>query len=212
MKGDIIIVEEHHIRVAKIIVSRIKANIKMDTRYTISVAGESGSGKSETAKALAQVFEKEGMKSFVFQQDDYFLYPPKTNDLTRRKDIGWVGPKEVNLKKLDEDLKQAIDGKPEVIKPLVLYQDDKIENEVIQLEGTNVIIAEGTYTSLLQNIDTKVFINRNRLETLESRKKRGREPIEPFIEEVLKIEHEIISKHKEYADIIITKDYNVEFR
>ena len=184
----------------------------MDTRYTISVAGESGSGKSETAKALAQVFEKEGMKSFVFQQDDYFLYPPKTNDLTRRKDIGWVGPKEVNLKKLDEDLKQAIDGKPEVIKPLVLYQDDKIENEVIQLEGTNVIIAEGTYTSLLQNIDTKVFINRNRLETLESRKKRGREPIEPFIEEVLKIEHEIISKHKEYADIIITKDYNVEFR
>jgi hypothetical protein len=45
---------------------------------------------------------------------------------------------------------------------------------------------------------------------MESRKKRGREEMDPFIEEVLKIEHAIISQHKARADIVITRDYDVE--
>ena len=76
---------------------------------------------------------------------------------------------------------------------------------------SQAIVAEGTYTTLLKNVDSHVFIARNRLDTLEHRKKRGREKIEPFIEEVLKIEHAIISKHRELAEVIITRDYEVEF-
>jgi hypothetical protein len=41
--------------------------------------------------------------------------------------------------------------------------------------------------------------------------KRGREDFDPFIEEVLKTEHEIISQHRARADVIITRDYDVEF-
>jgi uridine kinase len=41
--------------------------------------------------------------------------------------------------------------------------------------------------------------------------KRGREEFDPFIEQVLEIEHDIISGHRERADVIITSDYDVEF-
>jgi uridine kinase len=211
MKGDIIIVEEHHRQAAQKIVDNILDEIQAkDGRYTMTVAGESGSGKSETAKAIAEQLEAQGVQAAIYQQDDYFIHPPKTNDATRRKDIGWVGPNEVRLELLDEHLKAAWDGLDIVTKPLVIYEEDRVTEELMSLEGAKVVIAEGTYTTLLNNVDKKVFINRNRLETMEARKKRGREEMDPFIEEVLKIEHDIISQHREKADIIITRDYEVE--
>ena len=60
-------------------------------------------------------------------------------------------------------------------------------------------------------MDRRVFIDRNRLETLQHRMKRGREEFDPFIEQVLTKEHEIIAQHRARADIIITRDYDVEF-
>ena len=61
-----------------------------------------------------------------------------------------------------------------------------------------------------ENVDARIFIDRTRLETRAAREKRGREPMDPFIEEVLEIEHAIISAHKARADIVITRDYRVE--
>ena len=211
MKGDVIIVEEHHRRAADIIVDAVLPEIReKDGRYTMTVAGESGSGKSETAKAIAEALEDRGVTAGIYQQDDYFVYPPKTNDATRRQDISWVGPQEVKLDLLDEHLQAAWYGADEVTKPLVIYDDDRVTQEQMSLEGLKVVIAEGTYTTLLNNVDKKVFINRNRLETMAARRKRGREAPDPFIEEVLKIEHGIISQHKELADIVISRDYEVE--
>jgi uridine kinase len=212
LKGDIILVEEHHRRAAERIVDRIAGEVEArDGRFTITVAGESGSGKSETAKAIADVFAERGVAAAVFQQDDYFVHPPRTNDRTRRANLCWVGPTEVRLDLLDEHLRAALDGAPEVRKPLVVYEDDRIDEETMDLRDTRVVIAEGTYTSLLDNVDVRVFIARNRLETMEHRMRRGREQFDPFIEEVLKIEHEIISAHRERADVVITRDYDVEF-
>ncbi len=212
MKGDIILVEEHHRRAAEAIVERLWPAIEAaEGRYTLTVAGESGSGKSETAQAIADVFGERGIGAAVYQQDDYFIHPPKTNDRTRREDISWVGSNEVRLDLLDEHMRAALDGADEVRKPLVIYEEDRVDEEVMDLRGATVVIAEGTYTSLLENVGAKVFIARNRLETMEHRMKRGREEFDPFIEEVLKIEHEIISKHRERADVVITRDYDVEF-
>ncbi len=211
MKGDVIIVEEHHRRAAQVIVDKILPDIQQkDSRYTITVAGESGSGKSETAQAVADVLEAAGVKAAIYQQDDYFVYPPKSNDAARRKDISWVGPQEVRLDLLDTHLQAAWDGADSITKPLVIYAEDRITEEIMSLANAKVVIAEGTYTTLLQNVDTRIFINRNRLETMEARRKRGREQMDPFIEDVLKIEHEIISKHRAKADIVITRDYEVE--
>ena len=69
------------------------------------------------------------------------------------------------------------------------------------------LIAEGTYTTALQNVDCKVFIDRNKMDTIESRKKRNREKQDEFLDRILTIEHEIISKHKAMADIVISKEW-----
>ncbi len=212
MRGDIIIVEDHHRSAAAHIVDHIKPAVESKAgRYTITVAGESGSGKSETAQAIAEAFEAVGIPGAIYQQDDYFVHPPRTNDATRRQDIAWVGPGEVRLDLLDEHLAAALAGADQVEKPLVIYEEDRIDTETLDLTGAKVVIAEGTYTTLLENVDTRVFIARNRLETMEHRRKRGREGFDPFLEEVLTIEHDIISAHRERADVVITRDYDVEF-
>jgi len=216
MKGDIIVLEKHHENAARIIVPEIIEKIKnKESRYTITVSGESGSGKSETGKAIADELEKHGIKSVLLGQDDYFVLPPKSNDSRRREDPEWLGPHvEVKMDVLEQNLIDAIDGKNEIIKPLIDYNQNSVEDETISLEGIHVVIAEGTYTALLRNVDTKVFIARNRIDTLEHRQKRNRgtEVGDPFIEQVLITEHKIIAGHGQLADFLITKDYEVIVR
>ena len=213
MKGDVIVLEEHHQQAASKIIPEIIEKIKTKaTRYIITVAGESGSGKSETGQAILEELEKHGTKAILLGQDDYFVLPPHSNDTKRRKDPEWLGPHvEVKLEVLEQNLKDAIHGKNKITKPLVDYRANLIEEETISLEGVKVVIAEGTYTSLLKNVDTRVFIARNRIDTLEHRQKRnrGKEVGDPFIENVLAMEHKIIAGHKHLADFVITKEYDV---
>lgn len=213
MKGDKLVLLEYHKRAASEIVSHILQDIrKKITRYIITVAGESGSGKSETGKAIADELSKFRIKSVLLGQDDYFLLPPKSNDLKRREDPEWLGPHvEVRLDVLEQNLVDAIRGKKEISKPLVDYDSNTIEDETINLNGIKVLIAEGTYTSLLKHVDTRIFICRNWIDTLELRQKRmrGNEVGDPFIEQVLSIEHKIIAGHKQLADILISKDFSV---
>ncbi len=213
MKGDIIVLEKHHIDAAKEIVPEILEKIRTkDTRYVITVAGESGSGKSETGKAIADELDGAGIKAVLLGQDDYYVLPPKSNDAKRREDPEWLGPHvEIRFDIYEGNLKDAIAGKNKIMKPLIDYNANSIEDETIDLTGVKVVVAEGTYTSLLKNVDTRVFIARNRLDTLAHRQKRNRgsEVGDPFIENVLKLEHKIIAGHRQLADFVITKDYDV---
>ena len=212
MEGDIILVGEEHRRAAGIIIDRLIDDIReSDQRFTITVAGESGSGKSETGQALKEALDDRGVPTVVLQQDDYYVLPPKFNDAARRANFAWVGTTEVRLDLLDEHLEAAQTGADSIAKPLVKYDENRIDEETISYEGVEVVIAEGVYTSLCDHVDRRVFIARNRLETMEHRMKRGREDFDPFIEEVLVTEHEIISQHRSRADVIISRDYDVEF-
>ena len=212
MKGDSIIVEPHHEKAAAGIVPIILPKLaNTDQRFTISVAGQSGSGKSETATAIAQALELHGISSVIFQQDDYFVYPPKTNDAARRADIAWVGTQEVRLDLMDEHLRTFLDGARRIEKPLVDYEQDMIGSEVMEMGEACIAIADGTYTTLLRNVKCRVFIDRDYLDTRAHREKRRRDEseLDPFIDRVLEIEHRIISAHSKLAEIIVNKDYSV---
>jgi len=212
MEGDRIVIEPHHERAAQQIDSYlVEHDLPGQRRFAITVAGESGSGKSETAAALAKALSARGIDSVIFQQDDYFVHPPKSNDRVRRENIEWVGSGEVRLKLLDEHLDAFHRGENAVSKPLVRYAEDRIDEEILDLEGFGVAIAEGTYTTLLNSADLHVFIDRTWEQTRAHREKRSRDAAEldPFIDRVLKIEHEIISKNKQRADLIVDPDYRV---
>jgi uridine kinase len=212
MKGDSIVVEKHHVKAAKGIVAMLLQRVPDDDcRVSISVAGQSGSGKSETSTALANELAAHDISSVIFQQDDYFVYPPKTNDRTRRADIAWVGPQEVRLDLLDQHILAFLDGAARVEKPLVDYEADAVLTETMDTGAALVAIVDGTYTTLLENVNWRVFIDRDYRDTRAHREKRKRDEseLDPFIERVLEIEHGIISAHRKLADIIVNKDYSV---
>lgn len=214
MKGDIVVIQEHHKRAAIVIVTQILDQIKAKTtRFVITIAGESGSGKSETGIAICNELEKHGIKSVVLGQDDYFHFPPKLNSLKRREDPEWLGPHvEVNFPAFEQNILNAINNASMIEKPLVDYNANTIESQIINLDGVKVIIAEGTYTSLLKHVDVRVFISRDWLKTLEDRRirNRGNEVKDPFTEQVLATEHKIIAGHKLLADFIISDDFEVK--
>ena len=213
MKGDVVVVQECHRRAAGEIVPRIIDAIRRkSTRYAITIAGESGSGKSATGRALADELEMHGIRSVVLGQDDYFVLPPRSNDVQRRNDPQWLGPDvEVRLDLLEQNLVSALQGSRGITKPLVDYDSNTVQEETIPLEGIRVLIAEGTYTSLLKHVDTRIFIARDWLDTRADRQRRnrGKEVGDPFTEQVLSTEHKIIAGHKQLADFVITKDYEV---
>ena len=211
MKGDILILDDNHRKAAAKVVEIIKSNIQSRKgKFVITVAGESGAGKSEVAEAISDELKKYELKSFVFGQDDYFKLPPKTNENKRKEDISWVGMNEVKLELLDQNLASAIESKTPLTKPLVDFNADKIGEETVNLGAYDVLIAEGTYCTTLKNVDCKVFIDRNKMDTVESRKKRAREAQDEFLDNILTIEHEIISKHKELANIVISKQWEAK--
>ena len=181
-------------------------------RSTSSVAGESGSGKSETGQAIAEALGEHGLVAVVLGQDDYFVLPPRSNNERRRDDDEWLGPHvEVRLDVLEQNLVDARSGSDAITKPLIDYDENTVEDQVVDLTDADVVVVEGTYPSLLRHLDTRVFIDRNRLDTLEHRQKRNRgdEVGDPFIENVLRTEHKIIAGHKQLADFVITRDFDV---
>lgn len=203
MIGDKLIINEYHRQAAAQAMEHVKTKIG-SARLAISVSGESGSGKSETAFCLGELLELEGMKVVVLAQDDYFRIPPKTNGAYRKTDISWVGSGEVNLDLMSRNAGQIKEGAESIVKPLVNFDEDKIGGETLGGGPWDIVIAEGTYTSLLDGLDVRVFINRTYHQTKKDRLKRAREEVTgSFIEQVLEIEHQVISKEKAKADVII---------
>ncbi len=213
MLGDKIVVKPHHTKAAEGVYERIKNKIVgSEARKAITVAGESGSGKSEIASEIARLFkERHGIESVMLHQDDYFVRPPKTNDRARREDINKVGMQEVKMELLNEHIKEVKDGKTEkLVKPLIDYDNDALLEETAEVSSAKIVVAEGTYTTALDSADIHVFIDRTWEDTVEHRKERGRDELDEYTEKILRIEHKIISSHRKKADVIITKNYGVE--
>lgn len=207
MLGDELVIKEHHTERAREIVTILEDRLSGKDKFVVTVAGESGSGKSELACEIARINRKHGLPTGILQQDDYFVFPPQTNHEMREKNIDQVGTYEVKLDFLDSNLRSFKNHEETVYKPLVDYNADKITTEVKKVGEYQALIAEGTYTSILKFVDFRIFIDRDYEQTYEDRNQRGRDKMEPFVENLLEREHEIIYSHKDRADLVITSDY-----
>ena len=205
MEGDKLLIDAHHTARASELCEHIAANATRP--MVVTVAGESGAGKSETGSEIARLLCERGIRSEVLQQDDYFVYPPKTNHEMRRKNIDQVGLYEVKLDLLDSNLRSFKRGEDPIYHPLVDYDADSISWGERSLAGVEVLVAEGTYTTTLQFVDLRIFIDRTYEDSREHRKARARDSEADFIEDVLRREHKIIYDHKSLADFVIAKDF-----
>ena len=89
-------------------------------------------------------------------------------------------------------------------KPLVHFDENRIGVETVRPPADLfLLIVEGTYTSLLEHVDTRVFIDRTFRQNRANRLKRARDPDPEFLETVLAIEHEFIAPHRARADVVL---------
>jgi uridine kinase len=206
MIGDKLVIEPHHTARATEILDLLSD--RLAAKLTLTVAGESGAGKSELAHEIHRLLNERGIPAGLLQQDDYFVFPPKTNHDMRRRNLEQVGLYEVKLDFLDSNLRSFKRGESPIYKPLVIYDEDRITTEEMEVGDLAVLIAEGTYTTLLRFADVRIFIDRDYRQTLEARMRRARDKWEPFIQDVLEREHQVISQHRSQADLVVSPDFH----
>lgn len=181
------------------------------SRRVIGISGESGSGKSVTAICLARQMEALGIKASVLHQDAYFKYSPIENSERRKADLSWVGPQEVDLQSMQDAIDLFHAGARHLNVRYVDYNANAFTQRGIDIADVHIMLVEGTYTLLLERMDIGIFIQRTYRDTIDVRQARRREAYDPFVEKVLQVEHNIISALEERAQILIRKDYSLQF-
>lgn len=179
------------------------------SRLVIGVAGESGSGKSTTALALADALRARGVAAALLHQDNFFLRPPRTNHEFRLQDLGAVGPHEVDLVRIAQHITAFRAGEREVEAPVVNYPENRFDTESRDFSGLQVLIVEGTYVLGLDDLDVRVFLEATHRDTHERRMARNRDIYEPIIDTILDIEHRLIAPQADVADWLIDRDFRL---
>jgi uridine kinase len=182
------------------------------TRSVVGVAGESGSGKSVTASTLARALGDRGIPTAVIHQDDYFVRPPRTNHEHRRGDLASVGPQEVRLDLVAEHVAAFRAARDVDDAPKVDYPANRFVTQRYDFASAAALVVEGTYVLGLDDLDARVFLEATHHDTADRRAERARDIHEPFVDQVLAIEHEIISRQAERADILIDRDFTLRRR
>ncbi len=176
----------------------------------ISVAGESGCGKTTLSKAIKTVLTEKGCQVLLLHQDDYFYLPPKKNHDARVRDFSHIGPQEVRLDLLDEhisDIKKRV--VKEVSIPVMNWETDTEESIKTDVGNVDVIVVDGTYVSLLKEVDFKIYINTPYTHTRNNRVNRNREEVTDFIENVLEKESSIIKSQATMASLVLDNQLQI---
>jgi len=147
----------------------------------LGVAGESGAGKTTLARAIVDVVNDHAV---LVHQDEFFFLPPAENHQARLADLGHVGPGEVDV----DALLQKV--------------------TTLRAMGRRVVV-EGTYVMRHDAgiYDARVFIDRTFQQTQQDRRRRGRDAMDPFVEEVLAIEQPLIRAFAARADIVVDDSF-----
>jgi uridine kinase len=184
-----------------------------ERRLVVGIAGESGSGKSITAVSLARALEAHGVATASLHQDDYFFRPPRVNHAHRERDLGAVGPHEVNLALLQRHVADFRAGRA-TDAPLVDYPSDSFLTRRLDFAPLAALVVEGTYVLMLDDgdaplIDVRVFLEATHDDTAERRRARNRDIDAPFVQDVLRLEHAIVARQAAVADLIVDRDFLV---
>lgn len=180
-------------------------------RTVIAVAGESGSGKSVTATDLVAVMNEVGIHTTIIHQDNYFVRPPRTNHEHRLTDLGSVGPQEVRMEVIAANI-QAFRVGSTITAPVVDYPGNRFLTQSLDFSETRILVVEGTYALLLNGWDIGVFLQATYEDTAQRRKARNRDIDDPFVDQVLDIEHRLIAPQALVADILLDRDFEISLR
>jgi uridine kinase len=178
-------------------------------RTVIGIAGESGSGKSVTATALAAALDAVGFRAGLIHQDDYFVRPPRTNHEHRLRDLGSVGPQEVDLALVAAHVAAFRGARDDVPAPRVDYPGNQFLTHRLDFAPLAVLVVEGTYVLQLADLDVRIFLDATHHDTRARRRLRNRDIDAPVIETILDLEHAIIARQASVADILVDREFAI---
>jgi uridine kinase len=195
MLGDILLIQEKHKKAGEVIIRKILENKK--DKYIVAISGESGSGKSELTHVIAKGLRKYGIFAKPLHIDNFY----NTHPLERRQWRSEQGIENVvgyneylwdEINRVIKDFRKGgLSGMPCV--DLVTEQVDRL---ITDFSEVDMLIVDGLYAIKTDSIDLRVFIDLTYLETKEKH--------------TLAQEHKMVQSLKPLADLIISKDYEVE--
>lgn len=208
--GEILALDARHLAFARALLAVLDGELGLSriARAVVAIAGESGSGKSITATALAAALGDAGRRAEVLHQDDYFVRPPRANHEHRCADLASVGPQEVNLALLARHV-AAFRAARDVVGPRVDHRADRFGTRRLALASAAVLVVEGTYVLTLEDADARIFLEATHEETAERRRRRNRDVDAPIVDRVLAIEHALIAPQAARADILIDSEFRL---
>ncbi|MEY4991617.1 MAG: hypothetical protein RI948_486 [Bacteroidota bacterium] len=212
MIGEVIDNGKINMRAAKELLANFPS-LNRKEKTVISIAGESGSGKTHMALAMQAAYAEKGIKAFILHMDDFYILPPADNHQHRLISMQHVGPQEVDLQRLQALLSSFKNGVETLVAPVVHYHENKIEEISYPVAQIDVLIVEGTYAFYVEQTDFNLLMSRDFIQTrsLRADRNRGNEVNDPFIEKVLEKEHELVAAKKEQADAWIDYDFNLKY-
>lgn len=208
--GERLVLEARHLSFARTLADLLDAELGLGrvSRPVIAIAGESGSGKSITATALAEVLRERGRRVVALHQDDYFVRPPRANHEHRCVDLASVGPQEVNLALLTSHV-AAFRASRDATGPRVDYASDSFVTGELPFANADALVVEGTYVLRLAGTDIRIFLEATHEDTAERRRLRNRDVDAPIVDQVLAIEHTLIAPQAKRAHVRIDATFAI---
>ena len=203
--------EPAHLILARSLLDKLERQFGLgrEGRTVVAIAGESGSGKSISATALAAVLAARGRSAVVLHQDDYFIRPPRANHAHRISDLSGVGPHEVRLELLASHIAGFRAGRDVPDAPRADHHTDSFVTRRLDLATASVLIVEGTYVLTLEDSDVRIFLEATHEETAERRRRRNRDVDAPISDRILDIEHALIALQARRADILVDRHFGI---
>jgi uridine kinase len=210
MLGDILLITDKHRAAAGKIADHILKNRKQ--RMIIAISGESGSGKTELAHAVAKLMRREGIFAKLLHTDNYY----KTHPLERRE---WrtkhgienvVGYSEYQWDAIYKNLSDFRHGRKSEM-PCVDLVTEQVDRLTTNFSEVDMLIVDGLYAIKTESADLRIFIELTYLETKEKHTKdaRGKEVMDETRWATLGQEHKMVQALRPLADLLVTKDFEV---
>lgn len=204
MKGDKVLINDLHHKKALQAFNFIQPSAKM----IISIGGESGTGKTEVANVLRDLFFKINYRTKLISLDDYYITLPKEREKYRiDTDYKNVGLKEIDWKFVNSILAKFKRNQISCIfSRRINKYTDSIEHVHWHTADVDILIVEGLYGCNLDIADIKIHLEGSVEETKTFRLLRGKEKQCEYRNKVLNIESEVVKDLKSNSNFII--DFN----
>jgi uridine kinase len=209
MLGDVLLITEKHQNAGEKILEIILKNRR--TKMIIGISGESGSGKSELAHVIAKGLRKHGIFAKPLHIDNYYrILPLERTEWRKSNGIEKVvGYGEYDWDTIYRNIREFREGKLST-GPCVDLVTEQVDQLTTDYSTVDMLVVDGLYAIKTEGVDLRIFIELTYHETKKAQVVRGKEPQNEYRFAVLEQEHKMVQALRPSANILISKDYEVE--